>query len=151
MGDFLIDSMADSGYNPVTLAPEYGYQEREAQERADHRTLAGVRHEYLWHTRAAFSVPLRYVTSADASRLNGWWRGRDTVAFTPAGSEFPTTWYCKIGNGEVPFGRLIAPYRDLYEGALLLEATDAGGPHPQPFVLDDAVMGLLDQTYNGLG
>lgn len=154
MGDFLIDALVDSGYNPITLEPEYDYAELETAVRSRHRTVGHVLREYDWGTYLRFEVPLRYLTSADAARMAGWWRAGDDVFFTRSSSEFPSSVKCRIVNDQHPFPRRERPYsggQALFQGGLVLEATDAGSYVCQPLVLDDDVMGLLDQTYNALG
>ena len=42
MSEFWIDSLTDSGHNPITLTPEYDYLEREVAIRAAHRTVGSL-------------------------------------------------------------------------------------------------------------
>ena len=151
MGDFLIDSLTDSGYNPITLHPEFDYQESERAIRAIHRTTGGVQRFYDWANFYAFSVPLNFVNSADANRINRWWRDSEILPFTLDSSIELNTVEARLVNETVPMGAFNRPYRDLYTGVLMLEATDASSYIRQIFTLDDNVFGLMDKTYNGLG
>lgn len=154
MGEFWIDSLTDSGHHPITLTPEYDYLEREVAIRATHRTVGGVQRIYDWTQYKAFTVPLRFVSSADAFRINQWWRDQDMLGFTLDTSEDLRTVDCRLVNETVPLGSFIKPYRDLYGGVLMLEATDASSFKEKFFVLDDppnsGSLAHLDQTYNSI-
>lgn len=150
MGDFLIQSVQDSGNNPITVFPTFDFRDPKIALRTTHRTVGGKEKTYRWHERFRFQVPLQFVNSADANRINGWWDTADTVAFTLNSSIQAHTVICKIANTEWPLASRNRPYRDQYTGVLFLEAVNANSYQPQPFVLDDAVMGLMDQTYNAL-
>ena len=154
MGDFWIDSLTDSGHNPITPTPEYDYLEREVAIRAAHRTVGGVQRIYDWARYKAFTVPLKFVNSADAFRINQWWRDQDVLGFTLDTSEDLRTVDCRLVNETVPLGSFIKPYRDLYGGVLMLEATDASSYQEKFFVLDDppnsGSLGHLDQNYNSI-
>lgn len=150
MADFLIDSLQDSGYNPITLSPEWSFSENEIARRATNRSQGGVQRVWDWGTHKGFTVPITWVSSADKFRINNWWRDSEVLAFTLSSSLDDNTSLCRIANGQQPLGLLHRPYTDFFRGTLQLEAIDASSYQAQPFVLDDAVMGLLDQSYNAL-
>ena len=154
MGDFWIDSLTDSGNNPITLHPEWDFAASEVAIRQDHRTLGGVQAIYNWTQYKAFSVPLRFVDSADAFRLNQWWRDQDLLGFTIDTSEDLKTVDCRLVNRNLPIGQRVRPYPDLHAGLLQLEATDASSFKEKFFVLDDAPnsgsLSHLDQSYNSI-
>ena len=151
MGDFLLDGLTDSGYNPITLHPEWDFREQERAIRSRHRTKGGLERVYDWGTFFSYSVPLQIVNSADANRINRWWEDGTTLLFTLDSSVEINTAKVEFVNETVPMNVFNRPYQDLYAGVLMLEATDASSYTRQVFTLDDAVFGLMDQTYNGLG
>jgi len=154
VGIFQIDSLTDSGDNRIDLFPEPSYVAREQATRSSHRTLGGVERNYTWSTWKAFTVPWRFVNSADAFRINQWWRDSDILGFTLNSSEDLKTVDCRIANDSQPISGMISPYNDLHEGVLMLEATDASSFKEKFFVLDaigdSGSLAHLDQTYNSI-
>lgn len=150
MGDFWIDSLTDSGSNPITLFPEHSFVMREQTIRASHRTIGGIQRVYDWANWKAFTTPIRFINSADTFRINQWWRGSDILGFTLNTSEDLKTVDCRLTNDSQPISRMISPYKDLHEGVLMLEATDGSSYKEKFFVLDDNDLGLLDKTYNSI-
>ena len=115
MGIFQIDSLTDSGDNRIDLYPEPSFEAREQAIRASHRTLGGVHRVYDWNNFKAFTVPWRFVNSADTFRVNQWWRDSDILGFTLNSSEDLKTVDCRLTNDAQPLGGMISPYNDLHE------------------------------------
>ena len=149
MGDFFLTSMSDSS-NPIPIYPEWGFKGGREQIQSSHRTQAGRLFTYQWGSYFKYSVPLRFVSSSDQSRIGAWWQNQHQIAFTLDSSLTESTFLCRITNDDEPFPTLMAPYRDLVQGELQLESLNHEGPTARPFVLDDDVFGLLDQPYNAL-
>ena len=151
-GEFLFDSVADSGTNPITLQPEWSFQQNQTAIRTQHRSQGGELQVWDWSNYLAFSVPLQFVDSADATRINSWWQAGDPVALTLNSSEANSTVIARIVNQQLPLNQFHRPNQNLWQGTLFLEALNGGdvGFQDSPFVLDDDVMGLLDQSYNSL-
>lgn len=150
MGDFLLDTTSNDAYDPITLFPEWEYRETEVALRAQNRSINGVLRTYDWENYFSFNIPLRFVDSADTNRIKDWWRNSAELFFTIDNSLDATTIKGKLMNPSVPLGNRIRPYNDLFQGTLIIEATNANSYIRQPFVLDHSVLGKLDQTYNEL-
>ena len=148
MGDFTLDS--EQGSAAITLHPEWSFQQRQTVIRNQHRSQGGALQTYDWSNYLAFTVPLQFVSSADATQINSWWQVNDSVFFTMNTEQGNTTALCKIVNTQLPLNQFHQPDQTLWRGTLFLEAIDNRGYILQPFTLDDDVLGLLDQDYNGL-
>ncbi len=147
MGEIWIDSLTDTSC-PVVLHPEFEFQARERAIRATHRTIGGVQMVYDWAEYKAYTIPLNFVNSADAFRMNQWWRDNDILALWLDTSQDLRTVEGRLTNQEVPLGQFNEPYVDLHKGVLMFEATAADSYVKTPFVLDDALRGLLDANHN---
>ena len=152
MAKWLIDSITDSGNNPIELHPRQGFLENEPGRRTPHRMLGGNQQITYWPTRKSWSVPLTWVTSADALRINTWWEDGDELRWTLNDSASPSTYPVFIVNQEKPLGQYHQVNRDFFQGVLMLEEKDDSAATPRgTFILDDDVYGLLDTDGNVLG
>ena len=150
MSDFLITNPTESGYNSIALKVSYGFIERDQIRKNYTRALGGTLRAYEWAKHKQFSVPLTYLNSSDTSRINQWWRDNNTLDFTLNSSLDQNTVICRMVNQELPIGQIHKSYTDQFFGSMQLEAIDASSFVGKPFILDDAVLGLLDQSYNPL-
>jgi hypothetical protein len=132
------------------LHPDWTFRDRETLILSEHRTQTGKAFAYRWGAYARFDLPLRFINSADQTRINAWWSAQDEVAFTLNTSETLSTVLCRIANRSRPLDRRVPPYDDLFRGSLELESLDGTERTRRPFILDDEISGLLDQNYNAL-
>ena len=149
MGPFLLCPL-DEATDPQNLDAEQGFTMQQSRRQARHRTLHGEHYLYPWHRIHRFHVPLSFVESATANRINGWWRANTVLAFTLEASAWPSTHLCRAVNAESPLQTQREPYAELRAGTLVLESLLPGDAVARPFILDDPVMGHLDQPYNAL-
>lgn len=149
MGPFLLSPL-DEATAPLILDAERGFAMQQFRRQAQHRTLHGAYYAYPWHRVQRFRVPLSFVESATAARINGWWQAGTVVAFTLDSSAWPSTHLCRAVNAETPLHTQREPYAALRAGELLLENLLPGDAVPRPFILDDPVLGRLDQPYNAV-
>lgn len=149
MGDFVITSLSDVS-SPYILHPDWSFSDRETMIVSRHRTQGGKLFSYKWSQVFRYQIPLRFVDSAGKYLLNTWWSDQETLAFTLDTSETPSTVQCVIVNDSVPVNKSERPYIDQFSGLLQLEAIEDSIKSGRPFILDDAVFGLLDQSYNSL-
>lgn len=149
MGDFLLAAL-DDAVDSIRLDPGWGFTEQQVQRRSQHRTQNGDLYTYPWIRYLRFTVPLDFVNSAESSRINQWWQADALLTFTLDTSASVSTVLCRAVNGASPLNSRTAPYPDRYRGSLVLEGVSAGGKTPRPFILDDGVLGLLDQPYNAI-
>lgn len=149
MGPFLLSAL-DEATAPLTLEAERGFAAQQLRRQAGHRTLHGEHYAYPWYRIHRFRVPLSFVESAAAARINGWWQAGTVLALTLDTSAWPSTHLCRAVNAESPLHAQREPYAALRAGELLLEALVPGDAVPQPFILDDLLMGRLDQPYNAI-
>jgi hypothetical protein len=127
--------------------PEWALSEQEAMDTARHRTLAGRLATLQWDRYAEFRVPLRYVPGDAAALVKNWWAEGANIAFTLDTSHDRSTVVCAISNARLPLAERAGPDGDRWSGILQLSARTAGGRCGQPFILDDSVSGLLDQSF----
>ncbi len=151
MAQFLLDSLTDSGYNPIELHPGQGFVDRELGRRSQHTALEGNQQVSYWPTRPAWTVPIAWVSSENALRINDWWKTGDELSWTLNTSATPSTALVIIANAGLPLGRYHTTNRDFLQGVLMLEAKNNAAKQEEVFVLDDDIYGLLDQDYNALG
>ena len=149
MGDFVLTSMSDVGC-PFAVYPEWSFRDQESLIQSRHRTQDGSAYHYLWGKYEKFQLPLRYVNSMGQALINQWWRDGHEVAFTLNSSETVSTVLCRFVNDTKPINRFVQPYQTLFEGMVRLEAIDDAPRTGRPFILDEDVFGLLDQSYNAL-
>ena len=149
MGDFAITSISDAD-SAYTLHPDWSFSERETMIVSRHRTQGGKLFSYKWAQLYRFQIPLRFVDSAGRHLLNSWWGDQEPLALTLDTSETPSTVQCVIVNDSLPINKFERPYVDQFSGLLQLEAVEETTKTGRPFILDDAVFGLLDQPYNSL-
>lgn len=124
-GAFALDDVLTQ-VDPLVLHPEWGLEEQSTLLRAQHRTQSGRLHTIVWGGYRAFSVPLRWLTGAEADTLNGWWEAQAPLAFCLDSSDSAAVWVCRLANPRQPIGRRLAPYADRWAGTLALESLDAG-------------------------
>ena len=149
MGPFLLSPL-DEATAPLLLEAERGFTTQQFRRQAQHRTLHGEHYVYPWHRIQRFRVPMNFVDSATAARINGWWQAGTVLALTLDTSAWPSTHLCRAVNPESPLHALREPYGTLRAGELLLEALTPGDAVPRPFILDDPTFGRLDQPYNAI-
>ena len=134
----------------VRLWLEAETEEDHVRLHATQVTLGGKSYDYGWGAYQVLRLGLHHVNSQDQALLNQWWQQGRPLGITLDTSAWPSTVTGLLTNKEVPIGALQPPYSNVYQGTLQLEA-DADRPRlGRPFVLDDVVLGLLDQTYNAL-
>ncbi len=152
MTDFLLDSDTDSGHNPVELHPMEGYRDSEGGLRFPHPGIEGNQQITYWPTRRSWVVPITWVNSSDASRIQNWWENLDALRWTLSESFAPSTYLVNIVNQSKPLNLYHSVNPGFSQGVLMLETVDnRDAATGQLFTLDDDVYGLLDQDYNPLG
>lgn len=148
-GDFILDTRSGAS-NPITLEVGYGYLERQSQRKVHRRTQTGLLSTYHWTQHHQFTIPLDFVSSADASQINEWWRTNAQLEITLNTSDAASTIVCHLMNTTSPLDTIVKPYRDRLQGRLLIEGVNEGGKILHPFILDHPTWGRLDQDYNSL-
>jgi hypothetical protein len=112
--------------DPLVLHPEWSLEEQSTLLRAQHRSQSGRLQTIAWGGYRAFSVPLRWLTRAEADMLNGWWETQAPLAFSLDSSDSAAVWVCRLANPRQPIGRRLAPHAQRWAGTLALESLDAG-------------------------
>lgn len=115
--------------DPITLHPEYGFAAEARVRKAEHRTRAGFLHTYHWSRHGAWTVPLRYLSAAEAALLNWWWQTQRDLVFTLDTSDSEAMQIVRITNDTQPIGGKIRPYAyadEGWQGVLHLEAINDG-------------------------
>lgn len=152
MANWLLDSVTDSGNNPIEFHPSPGYREEEVGQRRHHNMLGGNQQTTYWPTRKRWMVPTTWVNSADAFRVQTWWENGNQLLWTLSDSGAPSTFSVLIANQERPFQQYHQVNRDQFQGVMILETVDDSAAIVRgTFILDDDVFGLLDTDGNVLG
>ena len=149
---FHLRTAAESGAF-LEINPGREFSESWETGRGDEVSLGGRRYTHVPAGAALrYSVPLAFVSSADRETMDGWWRDQPELVFTFNLSESTAqSVRVQMINEREPLGRNIPANRDLYAGVLFLREVEANGKlGGGPFILDDAVWGKLDETYNVL-
>jgi len=135
---------------PVPIVPGAAFAERQVLGRADGVTLGGRLNSYvIGGTQRLWTVPLLLVTGEQRAEVTAWWRDRRELAFTFNMSRNPQTCVTRIVNELEPFPSMAAGRNDLFNGVLMLRETQGHDPgFGLPFITDDPVLGLTDQSYN---
>ena len=152
MADWLLDSLTDSGNNPIELHPSRDYTEGETGRRTQHLYTGGNQQIAYWPTRKQWTVPVTWINSLDASRIQTWWENGDSLSWTLSESSSPSTYTVQLANQEKPLQKYHVVNRDQFQGVLMLEAVNNDAAAIQgTFILEDDVFGLLDTDGNLLG
>lgn len=152
MANWLLDSITDSGNNPIEFHPSPGYREEEVGRRSHHDMMGGNQQIAYWPTRKRWVVPVTWVNSADALRVRTWWESGDLLSWTLNESSSPSTFFVQLANQERPLQQYHQVNRDQYQGVMMLETVDDSAAVVRgTFLLDDDVFGLLDTDGNILG
>lgn len=138
----------------LEVHPTHDFLE-EADRLAGHQATQGGR-LHSWRSGSGeslrWTLPLEAVNSSDRTAINSAWRSGDLLGLTFSLShDVAQTVAVRIVNEQAPLPLRRPGRPDLFAGNLFLRQADptgkvAGGP----FILDDAVWGLLDQSYNVL-
>lgn len=134
----------------AVLQPDWPLEVQPALERSQQRTLTGHLFTAVWATYPRAVLALSFIPEATRQLLHDWWRNQYSVALTLDSSNFASTTIMRITDLEQPLGQHTAPLADRWSGAIHLAGLSNAAPGPEPFVLDDSVLGMLDQSYNGL-
>ncbi len=149
---FHLRTAADSGAF-LEINPGREFNETWETGRGDTVSLGGRRFTHVPAGAALrHTVPLAFVSSADRETIDGWWRDQPELVFTFNLSESTAqSVRVQMINEREPLGLYIPATRELYAGVLFLRVVVANGKlGGGPFILDDAVWGKLDETYNVL-
>ena len=98
-----------------------------------------------------YSVPLTFVSSADHVLTTDWWKNQRELIFSYGSGSTYNSIYVRIINNTQPLNIRNDQQFDKYRGMLRLASSRGGDKFSgSPFILDDPIFGLLDQTYNYL-
>jgi len=149
MGNMFLSGMSEVNC-PMAIFPDWSFRDDRKLNLTHHRTQGGRMFSYLWGGFHAYRLPLSFVSSADHARILQWWETQDRIAFTLDSSATASTVFCRITNPTNPLGQHPPPYRTHFQGTLYLESLDHSNPAERPFVLDDNLLGLLDNPITAL-
>lgn len=142
---------AESGTN-IELYPQYDFVQRNYNNNKHQRTIGGFLNTYRYNKKGvAFDLSLTFVNSSDKSFIHDIWYNQTLACFTLNLSSSPQSVLCNIVNTTLPLN-MYSPFQlDKWHGNLFLKSTDGNDiVDGAPFILDDPVYGLLDQSYNVL-
>lgn len=105
--------------NGVDIDPEYDlvFQDTKIEDR--HRARSSDAYVYKWgeYKRIKFSVS--YVDSSFKAIVNSYWSSNTNLLFMEVGAS--AVYSVRLMNKELPVGKYIKPYTDLFRGVIELE------------------------------
>jgi len=145
----------------LQIHPTFEYSERVETRRFMNEAETGhLSQSRLEGGKFRFSIPLNIISDSDANNIRFAWKNDHTMRFSTVFSGGLTEFVdCRIINVNDPFRSYTRPLLNNFDGMLtLLSVNDqntgrgiqknVGIPGLEPFILDDAVQGILDnQTY----
>lgn len=146
----------------VEIHPTFDYSESVESRRFTHTTETGRLNQYKFDGgQFRFSIPFNLTDSSDANLIRDYWRNQTTISFTSVGSGHTQYVNCRIINNNDPFRNYSQAQFDRFDGLITLlsvgdQLTNRGIQKSEvssiaPFILDDAVQGVLDNTTYVLG
>jgi hypothetical protein len=148
---FLFDM---TGAQPsVQLFPKVSFNETRQLVKEEQVTVGGLFHTYLPGFKGyEWTIPLAFVNSSQRAQINTWWNQQTELVFTINASVSalsPQSAVVRIANQMEPLGESPDARTDLFNGGLTLRLSRGTSIfNGYPFILDDPVLGVLDQTYN---
>ena len=150
--------------SPTTLQihPTFDYFESVERRRQTQTAQAGAVKQYQMEGgRFRFSLPFNLINSEDANYIRDYWRSNETIRFSNVYSNVNLFVDCRIINKNDPFNSYTKNRYTNFDGVLTLlsvndQNTDRGIQKSEisslgPFILDDAIQGILDNTIYRLG
>ena len=138
----------------ITLNPKEQFAEDLEVRQNFNRAVSGKLHTYKIANSKQFkyTVPLSFVSSEDKLQINSWWSAQSELIFQISDSDTSGEHISvRIININNPFAKRSNQQFTKFEGFLRLASTSGGDKNEGfPFILDDAIYGLLDQDYNPL-
>jgi len=110
----------------VDFNPSEGFNRTDITNRPTDRAQDGTLHSHDFHTpKKRWIVPIRDISSASASSINGWWENNRDLTWTPDyTNDSATTYTVKIRNAERPmYFRNLKYWETHYSGTLQIEET----------------------------
>jgi len=138
--------------SPISLRALENYTERRIVNKTFRRTQGGQLNAFS-HVGSyqEFSVPVDYVTSADATIVNSWWTSQTNLHLSinrnyPSGHQFPV----RITNELNPLSENFESKFSILRGIVFLTTYDNSTPTiMNPFLLDNSSWGILDTNILG--
>ena len=155
MGDARLSTLREDGpfsavNTALTLHPAWSATAETRVRTARHRARAGALYGYRWGAHAGWRLPLGFVPAAERALLHAWWRTQERLLFTLDEGAGARHAVCRIAGDDAPLPARIPALPGHWAGVLELAAVDDRLRLGLPFLLDDPLQGLLDQTHLSL-
>jgi len=150
--------------SPQTLEinPTFDYSESVESRRFTQTTETGGVNQYKFDGgQFRFSLPFNLTDSSDVNLIRDYWRNQTTISFTTIASGYTQYVNCRIVNNNDPFLNYSQMQFDRFDGLITLlsigdQLTNRGVQKSDvmslsPFILDDPIKGILDNTIYVLG
>ena len=105
--------------NQVALDPEYDFTRKDEKKESAFRACAGTLWVYKWGDFDQWKFGLKFVTSADMSVVNSWWKSNAELQFYPDDNKTDVS-TVMIRNKNTPISKMMKPYTSLFGGAIEL-------------------------------
>ena len=108
------------GATEIGFDPSVGYSEPEELDVSRLESISGKEYSYKIYSKKKWIVPLEFISTADTTQINTWWRDLTTVTFYPDLVDNPATTYSiRIRNATKPLASFGVPYwQDGFRGRL---------------------------------
>lgn len=141
----------------LQIHPTFDYFESVESRRFTQATETGkIKQHKLEGGQFRFSLPFNLTNSSDTNQLRDYWRNKTTISFSSVYSENLQYVNCRIINNNDPFQGYAQAQYDDFDGVLTLLSVEdqntARGIQKSvvtsfgPFILDNPVQGILDNT-----
>jgi len=115
--------LSDASGTSVTLYPKWNYKNKRTMDRTDIRMLAGNLVSYKWAIYNIFEMEVEFVSPEDAAIINTWWEMGTRLFYSiTRDNDLADIQVVIIENDNTPFGNLLFPRPDYYQGKLELES-----------------------------
>ena len=104
----------------IDIDPEYDFKDGGQKIENVHKAKSGTEYRYKWGEYSKIEFSLMYITSADMCTVNSWWGANTNLKFMEVGVAASEK-QVHITNKEKPISKNIKPYRDQFQGKLILE------------------------------
>jgi len=138
----------------IDIYPTPDFAEELDLQQKYQRSIAGQLNTYKISSakQYKYSVPLTFVGSGERDILTSWWKNQNELIFSYGSGSIYNSIHTRIINNTKPLNIRNEQQIDKYYGILrLANSRSSGKLNGSLFILDDPVMGLLDQSYNYLG
>lgn len=110
------------GTDTIDFSPSAGYIKPDDMAVTRLSSINGTEYSYKRYRKRKWEIPLSFISTANASTINGWWNDLDELTFYPdMVFDASTAYIVRIRNDDRPLGSFpISRWEDALTGAMIL-------------------------------